>query len=178
MRATTCGARTPVAESIPRELQKDLEIVKVRLIECREPRELDVWLHRTRAGREGAQSVPSSDDIAPVWTRIMGSACYAELTEFQRRWLALFQAVGARNARRMAELAAARRLRAAAPGGCARVPPPGGAGRIGRERRQGESMELWKKYGQGTRARTPFRLLRCHADPATCAEAFAAYAER
>jgi hypothetical protein len=42
-----------------------------------------------------------------------------------------------------------------------------------------KAVELWKKYGQGTRAARPaFRLLRCHADPATCAEAFAAYAER
>src|SRR5688572_31609862 len=32
--------RAPLAEEVPRELQKDLELVKVRLIECREPFEL------------------------------------------------------------------------------------------------------------------------------------------
>jgi spermidine synthase len=174
------SARTPVAESIPRELQKDLEIVKVRLIECRQPRELDVWLHSALQVAKALNPYLPSDDIAPVWTRIMGSACYAELTEFQRRWLALFQAVGARNARRMAELAApivaserplladAREylLLAALAGSVASGD-------------KAKALELWKKYGQGTRAARPaFRLLRCHADPATCAEAFAAYAER
>jgi len=174
------SARTPVAESIPRELQKDLEIVKVRLIECRQPRELDVWLHSALQVAKALNPYLSSDDLGPVWTRIMGSACYAELTEFQRRWLALFQAVGARNARRMAELAeplvgsdrplladAREYLLLAALGGSVASGD------------KAKAVELWKKYGQGTRAARPaFRLLRCHADPATCAEAFAAYAER
>ena len=42
-----------------------------------------------------------------------------------------------------------------------------------------KALELWKLYGSGTRAARPaFRLLRCHAEPATCSEAFGAYAER
>ena len=174
------SAHPPVAESIPRELQKDLEIVKVRLIECRQPRELDVWLHSALQVAKALNPYLSSDDLGPVWIRITGSACYAELSEFQRRWLALFQAVGARNAQRMAELAGplvgserplladAREylLMAALAGSVASGDKP-------------QALELWKKYGQGTRAARPaFRLLRCHADPATCAEAFAAYAER
>ena len=174
------SASPPVAESIPRELQKDLEIVKVRLIECRQPRELDVWLHSALQVAKALNPYLSSNDLGPVWTRIMGSMCYAELSEFQRRWLALFQAVGARNAPRMAELAAplvaserpllvdAREylLMAALAGSVASGD-------------KAKALELWKKYGQGTRAARPaFRLLRCHADPATCAEAFAAYAER
>jgi hypothetical protein len=120
------------------------------------------------------------DDVAPVWTRMMGSACYAGLAEFQRRWLALFQAVGARNALRMAELAAplvaseqqmivdAREylLLAALAGYVA-------------SGEKAKAMELWDKYGAGSRAAKPaFRLLRCHADRATCADAFRDYAER
>jgi hypothetical protein len=42
-----------------------------------------------------------------------------------------------------------------------------------------KALELWKTYGSGTRAPRPaFRLLRCHAEPASCADAFRAYAER
>ena len=130
--------------------------MKVRLIECRQPRELDVWLHSALQVAKALNPYLPSDDIAPVWTRIMGSACYAELTEFQRRWLALFQAVGARNARRMAELAAplvaserplladAREylLLAALAGSVASGD-------------KAKALELWKKYGQGTRAARP-----------------------
>jgi len=172
--------RAPVPESVPRDLQKDLELVKLRLIECREPRELDVWLHSAIRVAKALNPYLAPDDLAPVWSRIMGTPCYAGLEDFQRRWLALFQAVGARNAARMAELAApliageqpliadAREylLLAALTGYVASGD-------------KAKALELWKAYGSGTRAARPaFRLLRCHAEPATCAEAFGAYAER
>jgi spermidine synthase len=172
--------RAPVPESVPRELQKDLELVKLRLIECREPRELDVWLHSAIRVAKALNPYLAPDDLAPVWTRIMGAPCFAELAEFQRRWIALFQAVGARNAARMAELAAplvasehpmvvdAREyvLLAALAGYVASGD-------------KARALELWAKYGVGTRAARPaFRLLRCHADPGSCAEAFRDYAER
>jgi spermidine synthase len=172
--------RAPVPESVPRELQKDLELLRLRLIECREPRELDVWLHSAIRVAKALNPYLSPDDLAPIWTRIMGAPCFAELAEFQRRWIALFQAVGARNAARMAELAAplvasehpmvvdAREyvLLAALAGYVA-------------SGEKARALELWAKYGVGTRAARPaFRLLRCHADPGSCAEAFRDYAER
>jgi hypothetical protein len=173
-------ARPPAPESVPRELQKDLELVKLRLIECREPRELDVWLHSALRVARALNPYLSPDDLAPVWARIMGGACYAGLAEFQRRWIALFQAVGARNAARMAELAAplisaeepliadAREylLLVALAGYLASGD-------------KAKALELWQLYGSGTRAARPaFRLLRCHAEASTCAEAFRDYAER
>jgi predicted membrane-bound spermidine synthase len=172
--------RAPVPEAVPRELQKDLELVKLRLIECREPRELDVWLHSAMRVAKAINPYLSPDDLAPIWSRMMGSACYAGLEEFQRRWVALFQAVGARNAPRMAELATplvageqpliadAREylLLAALTGYVA-------------SGEKAKALELWKSYGSGSRAQRPaFRLLRCHAEPSTCAEAFRDYAER
>jgi len=170
----------PVAESVPRELQKDLELVKLRLIECREPRELDVWTHSALRVAKALNPYLSPDDLAPVWTRIMGSACYGALDEFQSRWLALFQAVGARNAARMAELAvplmaterplvadAREYLLLAAMSGYV----AGGE--------KAKALELWKTYGEGSRAARPaFRLLRCHAERSSCAAAFRDYAER
>jgi hypothetical protein len=172
--------RAPVAESVPRELQKDLELVKLRLIECHEPRELDVWTHSALRVAKALNSYLSPDDLAPVWTRIMRSPCHGALNEFQQRWLALFQAVGARNPARMAELATplmatekplvadAREylLLAAMTGYVASGDNP-------------KALELWRKYGQGARAARPaFRLLRCHAEPSSCASAFRDYAER
>jgi hypothetical protein len=173
-------ARPPLPEAVPKELQKDLELLKLRLIECREPRELDVWLHSAIRVAKALNPYLSPDDLAPVWTRIMGSACYRGLADFQRRWIALFQAVGARNPARMAELAAplmapeqplvveAREylLLAALAGHVASGD-------------KAAALELWKKHGEGARAARPvYRLLRCHAERASCAAAFEDYAER
>ncbi|HEV3009146.1 MAG TPA: hypothetical protein VGX52_08950, partial [Burkholderiales bacterium] len=173
-------AQPPVPESVPRELQKDLELVKLRLIECRQPRELDVWLHSAMRVAMALNPYLAPDDLAPVWARIMGSACYAGLEDFQRRWIAMFQAVGARNAARMAELAA--------PLVSAEQPLIADAreylllvaltGYVA-SGDKAKALDLWKAYGAGTRAARPaFRLLRCHAELSTCAEAFRSYAER
>jgi spermidine synthase len=172
--------RPPAPESVPRELQKDLELVKLRLIECRDPRELDVWLHSALRVAKALNPYLAPDDLAPVWTRIMGAACYAGLAEFQRRWIALFQAVGARNGARMAELAAPlisgeQPLIADAREYLLLVALAGYVA----SGDQAKALELWKLYGSGTRAARPaFRLLRCHAERSTCAEAFRDYTER
>jgi spermidine synthase len=171
--------RAPEPESVPRELQKDLELLKLRLIECREPRELDLWLHSAMRVAKALNPYLAPDDLAPVWARIMGSPCYAGLTDFQRRWLALFQAVGARNAARMAELAAPlisaeQPLIADAREYLLLVAMTGYVASGNRAK----ALELWKTYGTGTRAARPaFRLLRCQAEASSCAEAFRAYAE-
>jgi len=172
--------RAPVPESVPRDLQKDLELVKLRLLECLEPRELDIWLHSAIRVAKAINPYLAPDDAGAVWGRIVGSACYPYLQDYQRRWLALFQAVGARNAARMAELAAsllgeqqtlvsdAREylLLAALTGYVASGAKP-------------KALELWGSYSPAVRVTRPaFRLLRCHADPAGCGKAFRAYAER
>ncbi len=172
--------RAPVAESVPRELQKDLELVKLRLIECREPRELDVWTHSALRVAKALNPYLAPDDLAPIWTRIMGSACYGALDGFQSRWLALFQAVGARNAARMAELAvplmATERPLVADAREYLMLAAMSGYLASGEK---AKALELWKTYGEGSRAARPaFRLLRCHAEPSSCAAAFRDYAER
>jgi predicted membrane-bound spermidine synthase len=172
--------RPPVPEGVPRDLQKDLELVKLRLVECREPRELDIWLHSALRVAKALNPYLAPDDAGAVWARIMGSPCYASLADFQRRWLALFQAVGARNAARMAELASSLLARqqelvmdareylllAAITGYMASGDKP-------------KALELWGSHSGAVRVSRPaFRLLRCHADPASCAAAFRSYAER
>jgi hypothetical protein len=169
-----------VPESVPHELQKDLELVKLRLIECREPRSLDVWLRSALRVAKALNPYLAPDDVGAVWGRIVGSACYPYLQDYQRRWLALFQAVGARNGARMAEIAAsllgeqqplvsdAREylLLAALTGYVASGAKP-------------KALELWGSHSPSVRVTQPaFRLLRCHADPAGCGKAFRAYAER
>jgi spermidine synthase len=175
------GPRIPVPEAVPTQLQKDLELVKLRLMECRDPRELDVWLHSAIRVAQALNPYLAPDDLAPIWSRIASGWCFASLHEFQQRWIALFRAVAARDAARMAALGSqlldtqtelgidAREylLMAAMTGYVAR-----GEGRA--------AVELWRKQRDHIRgaASPAFRLLRCHAERGGCAEDFRAYAER
>lgn len=177
--AATAGA--PAPEAVPTQLQKDLELVKLRLMECRDPRELDVWLHSAVRVAQALNPYLAPDDLAPVWARIASGWCYPTLHEFQRDWIALFRAVAARDAPRMATLgsrllwtqeqissdARAYLLMAAMTGHLARGEGPA-------------ALALWRAHAGRLRdADHPaFRLLRCHAAREGCADDFAAYADR
>jgi hypothetical protein len=175
------GGRLPQPEGVPTALQKDLELVKLRLLECREPRELDVWLHSAIRVARAINPYLAAEDAGAVWRQVAGTKCFPELQEFQRRWIALFGAVAARDAAHMA--GHAMRLLADTP-------------ELGMEARdylvlaamsgslasgnKAAALELWA--AQKSRLRAPaapaFRLLRCHADGPTCEAEFRAYAER
>jgi predicted membrane-bound spermidine synthase len=175
------GARLPPPEGVPTALQKDLELVKLRLLECRDPRELDVWLHSAIRVARAVNPYLAADDAGAIWRQIGRTRCFPELQEFQRRWIELFRAVAARDAARMAGHAA--RLLEATP-------------ELGTEAREylvlaalsgnlaiGEkaaALQLWN--AQKSKLRAPaapaFRLLRCHAEPVSCEAEFSAYAER
>ena len=173
----------PVPAGIPTQLQKDLEVVKLRLLECRSPREFDVWLHSLlRVARQVNPFVPATE-AQGLWARIAGADCAPKLRDFQLRWIALFRAVGARDAGEMADLGAALLhttpelhadareylLMAAMTGAIA-------------SRRHDLARKLWdEQLPQLTRVagQPAFRLLRCHAAPgeaAQCAGAFRDYA--
>src|SRR5688572_436949 len=171
--------RPPVPEGVPRELQKDLELVKLRLIECREPRELDAWLHSALRAAKALNPFLSPDDAGAVWARIAKSPCHATLHEFQRRWLALFRATGARDARRMAELGSELLTTQKELGADAReyLLLAALTGHIA-SGDKARALELWAQHGNTVRPRPAFRLLRCHAAPGGCVDAFRAYAER
>jgi spermidine synthase len=176
--------RPPAPQGIPTQLQKDLEIVKLRLLECREPREFDVWLHSLLRVAKLINTALPPAEAGAVWSRIAGARCVASLHPFQRQWIALFQAVGARDARAMAQLAPA--LLDATPelhaDGREYLLMAGMSGAIAAGRRE-LALDLWERHaanlarGAGQPA---FRLLRCHAQPDAgegCAEALRAYAE-
>ena len=175
------AARAPEPDAVPAQLQKDLELLKLRLIECREPREHDIWLHSAVRVAQALNPYLAPDDILPVWQRIGTAPCFRGLEDSQRRWIALFRAVAARDAEVMARhapvlLATQRELT-----GEARdyLLMAGMTGQIlGGDKRA--ALELWKEHG--ARARRPdspaFRLLRCHADAEGCASDFENYAER
>jgi predicted membrane-bound spermidine synthase len=174
----------PPSESEPavtRQLQKDLELFKLRLFECRAPREHDVWLHSALRVAQAVNPYLAWDDLAPLWSRVQAARCVSGLHDFQRRWLALFGAVAARDAPRMAEHASALLATQTDTGGEAReyLLMAAMAGHIAAGNRDA-ALKAWQAHGE--RARTggsaAFRLLRCHARAADCAREFGAQAAR
>ena len=171
----------PAPEAVPTQLQKDLELVQLRLLECREPRELDVWLHSALRVARAMNPYLMPDDAGTVWRAIAATNCFSTLPQFQRRWIELFAAVAARDPVRMAGLA--RELLDTTP-------------ELGTDPREylvlaamagsvagGDkpaALELWRAQKAKLRASAApaFRLLRCHADAASCADEFRAYAVR
>src|SRR6185295_12217211 len=101
------AAATEEQPAVTRAMQKDLELFKLRVLECRAPREHDVWLHSALRVAQTTNPFLTWDDLAPLWSRVQATRCFPALHDFQRRWIALFRAVAARDAPRMAEHASA-----------------------------------------------------------------------
>jgi spermidine synthase len=173
----------PEPVSIPSLLQKDLEVAKLRLIECRAPREHDIWLlSLLNVARSVNPYLPPEQGVA-VWSRFAEAPCYGALRPFQRDWIALFAALAARDAAQSAARADA--LLASQPdlNREARefLVVAGMAGHLGADRPQA-ARALWDRQEKELRnlGRPLFRLLRCHAEAAgadACAAAFADYAD-
>jgi spermidine synthase len=174
------AANRPAPDRVPTQLQKDLDLLHVRLIECRDPRDFDVWIHS--ALRVAALVNPhlAPNDAVAIWARAQASPCYASLRGLQRDWLTLLRAVAARDAGRMASIAegllgaevslsteAREYLLSAAMSGRLAAHEPA------------QALRLWREHSARVRASSPaFRLLRCHAERASCAAEFADYAVR
>jgi spermidine synthase len=174
--------KPPEPEGIATLLQKDLELSKLRLIECREPREQDVWLHSLINVARTVNPYLAPAETQTVWARFSGAPCFATLRDFQRRWIMLFAAVGLRDAERSAALASELLASQEELGRDAReyLLMAAMTGHIAAGNPQ-RAKELWNKYEDQIRGagKPVFRLLRCHAErggDAACAAAFAAYA--
>jgi predicted membrane-bound spermidine synthase len=173
-------------DNIPAQFEKDLEIVRLRLIECRQPREFDVWLNSALRVARGVNPYLSQDDAGAIWLRIARSPCFADLYDYQKNWLALFRAVAARDLPRMAQLGS-RLLSSGRPYGADAREYLLSAAMTGfiADGQAARALELWNQHAKSLPERVvsspSMRLLRCHAerfDLPACAAAFRAYAER
>jgi len=173
-------AQAPEPEGVPASLQRDLEIARLRLVECRAPREHDFWLKSLLGVARRLNPYLPPDEAALVWASFAATPCYVGLRPFQREWIELFAAVAGRDAAKSAELAEA--LLASQPGlnrdAREYLVVAGMAGHLGAGRPQ-RAKALWDRQAQELRDldRPLLRLLRCHAEAAGCAAAFAGYAD-
>jgi hypothetical protein len=172
----------PEPRAVPTWLQKDLEILKARLVECREARQLDVWLHS--ALRVAQVTIPylAPNDLNAVWPAFMVSRCYGSLNGLQRRWLALFRAASARDAAGMAalgeELLATQRELSNEAREYLVLASLAGAIASGQSARAVKVWEAQKAELRNAADSPAFRLLRCHAEREGCAAQFRGYGER
>ena len=150
------------------------------LLECREPREQDIWMHSLLNVARATNPYLAPDEAAPVWARFMAAPCFGTLRDYQRRWIELHAALAARDGRKSAALATEILATQADLNRDAReyLLIAGMAGHLSVGERS-EAMALWTR--QEPQLRNPdrpvLRLLRCHADAAACATAFAGYAD-
>jgi spermidine synthase len=172
----------PEPEAVSTQLQKDLEVSKLRLIECREPREHDVWLHSLLNIARLVNPFLAPEDAGAVWARIAGAPCHAALHDFQRRWIALFAALAARDGKRSAALAEELLATQKELTRDAReyLVIAGMTGHLAAGAPL-QAKALWQKQETELRGlgKPVLRLLRCHAEPgndAACAAVFAPYA--
>jgi predicted membrane-bound spermidine synthase len=170
------AAATEAEPAITRALQKDLELFKLRLVECREPREHDVWLHSALRVAQAVNSYLAAEDAVSVWTRVQAAPCFSRLYDYQRAWIALFRAVAARDAARMAELGTALLDSQTDAGIEAReyLLEAAMAGDIAAGRREA-ALQTWQRHGERQRklGAPVFRLLRCQAQARDCSRDFA-----
>ncbi len=181
--------RAPGPRGTSSQLQKDLEVVKLRLLDCRNAREEDVWLHSLWRVAETLNPVLPPEQAGLVWKRIMDAPCYAGLAKYQQQWIELLRAVALRDAIRMAEIAGQMLANPTEINVESReyLWMAGLTGYLAAGDKAG-AKRLWDFHAEKLDKSVPkavFRLLRCHAEigePAAragaCAAVFRPYAKR
>lgn len=105
IRDSYLNANPPVPVAMPRALQKDLELASLRALDCSNPDKHDVWLHSLFQVALAVNAFLPPEETAAIWRRFESAGCYGALPRLYKLWIALFKAVGARDASAMAELA-------------------------------------------------------------------------
>lgn len=163
--------RPPPPLAIPRQFQKDLELVRTRLIECRGPDKYDIWLHALYQLSRTFNALLSSDEARAVWDRIERTPCASSLSPAERQWIGLMKAVGTRDATKMARLAEALLATTSdLPEGHRKYLLAAGMAGYLSQGRSAEARVLWNRYPRDADGAGDIglRLLHAHAfDPGT-----------
>jgi spermidine synthase len=162
-------ATPPEPAGIPRQFQKDLELTRARLIECRDLGRSDIWFHSLYELARTLNPMLSPGDAKAVWDRIGRSPCSSRLTPEERQWMELMKAVGERSAPEMARLAEVLLTQTSdLPSGHRQyLLAAGMAGYLALGRRA-EAAALWNRYpaDADSTADVGLRMLHAHAFPA------------
>ncbi len=159
-------ATPPQPVAIPRQFQKDLELTRARLIDCRDPERSDIWFHSLYQLARTLNPMLSAGEAGAVWERIERGPCSSHVTPVEREWMELMKAVGSREAPQMARLAEALLAKPSdLPDGHRQyLIAAGMAGHLAQGKRA-EASALWNRYPQDVDGTNDvgLRLLYAHA---------------
>lgn len=92
----------PDPVNIPWSLQKDLELVQLRLLRCERPEQHDAWLHSLFQVAAATLPYLPPPEARALWQKLGANPCQATLPPAQRRWLVLLKAAAERDVAMMA----------------------------------------------------------------------------
>jgi spermidine synthase len=164
------AAKQPEPVAIPRPFQKDLELARARLIECRDVGRSDIWFHSLYELSRILNPMLSADEATAVWERIERAPCAAQLTADQRQWIDLFRAVGERSAPGMGRIAEALLAKTSdLPSGHRQYLIAAGMAGYLAQGQRAEAATLWNRYPADAdrSGDVGLRLLYAHAFPAS-----------
>jgi len=156
----------PEPAAIPRQFQKDLELIRARLIECRDSERSDIWFHSLYQLARTLNPMLSVEEAKAVWERIDRSPCRSRLGSNERQWIELMKAVGNRAAPEMARLAEALlALPSDLPTGHRQYLLAAGMAGYLAQGKRAEASVLWNRYPEDADYSTDIglRLLYAHA---------------
>jgi spermidine synthase len=99
-------AAVPTPLNIPYSLQKDLDLVQLRLLRCERPAQFDSWVHALYQVATATIPYLPHADARALWGRLAMSSCRDTLPEGPGRWLTLLRSVADRDLVTMASGAA------------------------------------------------------------------------
>jgi predicted membrane-bound spermidine synthase len=162
-------AKPPEPVGLPRALQKDLELTRLRGFECHDPQSFDIWFHSLYEVARLVNPWLTRVQNGEIWKKLEATPCYARLPAEYRSWIELFAAVGARDAGQMAALGETLLGQTfSLPRGHRRyllTAAMTGHLTLGEK---SKALALWQRYGQSVRdeddADPGLRLLQAHAE--------------
>jgi spermidine synthase len=156
----------PEPVAIPRQLQKDLELIRMRLFDCRDPGRYNIWFHSLYQLVHTLNAALSPADISELWNLVDHAPCNSRISSEERQWLDLMKAVGNRDAPKMARLAEALLQKTSDLPASHRqyLMAAGMAGYLAQGKRA-EARALWERYPRDADAAGDIglRLLNAHA---------------
>ena len=94
--------KLPLPVGIPAELEKNLELSKMRGLDCIGGETPDIWVHALfQVARTINTALPPAEADA-IWSRFERAPCYRRLAAEEQAWVKLFRAVGTRDHAAMA----------------------------------------------------------------------------
>ncbi len=96
------SAERPIPVGIPAEFEKNLELSRMRGIDCVDTKGFDVWVQSLLPVARTVNAVVEPADAEAIWSRFAAAPCFARLPADDQEWVRLFRAIGNRDAAAMA----------------------------------------------------------------------------